>query len=256
MKCLFTVKCPENIVRVQKLDGSRKKILLLLAYKAVCALLALGVPQVILLILFTLTCGAQTNSQPEKVAPPGYHTWTFKKGGKFVGKVAGFSGANIVILTGLDGTNRNAGIPMLVESDQELLNSKKASDSLSGETRDLEGRGYVELTEKTLKSYPEKVDRKPVWMDGVFQGMSGDGNSTTLKFNMRDKNGDYFSAAQAAKETGYGRVKMDDKIQALNKGDKVRLFGTMYVFYYSNGDFDSSSYFEIDSLKVISHAKP
>lgn len=85
MNCLFTAKCPESIGCVQKLDGSRIKILHLLAYKAVCVLFAFTMPM----------CGC---SKPQESQTSRYRSEAKLEMGKYCTNMVGFSRMNSIFL--------------------------------------------------------------------------------------------------------------------------------------------------------------
>jgi hypothetical protein len=113
-----------------------------------------------------------------------------------------------------------------------------ATDTLA--TNQLVKNGFIELTAKFIKNYPEKVTFKNGWMDVTFCDVHPPDyldHDFEVWFTVEDKNHEFFDKCIASKENFtngfdgmvFTHVKQDDFVMKLNRGDRIRLIGKFYA---------------------------
>jgi hypothetical protein len=180
--------------------------------------------------------------------------WTFKKGGKFDGCVLNFRGTNEVLMVSASDHRQYAlSISLLVDTDQQTLGKLKASLEARKNAETLESQGYIELTSKLIKNFPEKVDQKQGWMDAEFGKVSNDylgiwlpqyEQEINLGFVIVDQNSDIFDFCFTKKYTPEA-----DLLMGLKRGAKIRLKGKIAHMGTER------SWFLVDSVELLEKPK-
>lgn len=124
--------------------------------------------------------------------------------------------------------------------------------------------GLIELTEKLIENFPEKVNQRRGWMDCEFGELNniyvGDDSDLMLGFQVTDKNNDYFFKCVMQKNLlGPNFMSGDNSDQrhnplveyvtGLKRHDKIRLVGTVTAPLGS--DYRR---FEIEKVEMIESA--
>lgn len=198
------------------------------------------------ILLFGLTSLASQAAphHPQDTAttntPAAFHQWTFKAGGKFEGKPLLFKEPPQVILLGHDSKQYTISLAQLIDADQALLEQMRpeiqrlarermkrvAESNWDSGARQLTANSYIEVTVKMIDSYPEKVDSYNRFMDAEFV-RTDKSDSAFLTSNVRDKNGDSYWHCNISKTGEEVFTKLDDVVQGLSKGDRIRPMETV-----------------------------
>jgi hypothetical protein len=142
--------------------------------------------------------------------------------------------------------------------------TNQRQSQLNTEAEQLKNDGLIELTEKLIENFPEKVDDHNGWMDVKFVELREDYvyPRMELGFWVEDKNGDSFFKCYTEKEFLPDHISNPENISNfpsnplipvitnLRRGDKVRLIGEVV-----NGSFYSQHrLFHVEKVEMIEPA--
>lgn len=181
-----------------------------------------------------------------------FRTWHFEKGGKMVARAADFERTNLIVLS----TNliSKYSFPVSQLTAEDRTNALRARYELLCSKYQAEGR--IEITSKALSAYPEKFCGKNIWLECEFYKIESSGPYKDLEvyFSVTDKEGETIWGLRAAKESSdytlagstIKKVKMDDKVVPLKRGDFIRIEGIVYPVVSSD-----DPWIEITSVEKI-----
>ncbi len=197
------------------------------------------------------------------------HTWTFTTGKTFDGDY--YSSGTTAVVIRSNGTNHIFKIADLSTNDLAYVAKIQADQKqakLDAEVKQMQQAGMIELSEKLLEKFPERVDRRAGWMDVEFWRLTtGYGanegyadSATELGLAVTDKNGDMFDRCVAQKwilgPNFMSGDNSDEKpnpyvsiIENLKSGDRIRLIGTAHTPAVS--DYRR---FDVDRVEIIETA--
>jgi hypothetical protein len=171
------------------------------------------------------------------------HKWILKSGANYSGNYIS-SGTTMVVIKA-DGTNCLIKITDLSTNDLIYIyecKSKQRQAQFDIEATQLQAKGMIELNEKLIENFPEKVNQQSGWMDCEFIDLNNiytsEDEDYYLGFEVADKNGDWFAKCVVVKNIlGPNFMNGDNSdqkhnplveyISGLKRHDKIRLIGTV-----------------------------